>query len=48
MSKPMPNRPQTRMRLTVFGAASKSGRMKGAAISAAAVSASIRSGRCRA
>jgi len=47
-SKPIPDRPQTRMRLTVFGAASNSGRMNGAPISAAAVSASMRSGRCRA
>src|ERR1043165_6693730 len=44
MSKPMPNRPQTRMRLTVFGGAARYGRTKGTAIRAIAVSVSTRNG----
>src|SRR6516164_9949355 len=45
MSKPIPKRPQTRMRLTVFGAASTSGSTNGTAISTAAVTISTRTGR---
>src|SRR4029079_6050659 len=40
----MPNSPQTRMRLTVLGAASRAGSTKGTAISTAAVTISTRSG----
>src|SRR6185312_808770 len=46
MSKPSPNMPQTRMRLIVVGVNPRYGRMNGAAISAAAVRASTRKGRC--
>src|ERR1043165_1666181 len=46
MSKPRPNRPQTRMRLIVVGVNPRCGRMNGVAMSAAAVSASTRKGRC--
>ena len=42
MSKPMPNRPHTRMRLIVVGANPRYGRMNGVAISPMAVSASTR------
>src|SRR5262245_61358662 len=45
MSKPMPNRPQTRMRLTVFGANPRYGRTNGARINPAAVKVSISNGR---
>src|SRR5690242_11351233 len=47
MSKPMPNSPHTRTRLTVFGAASTSGSTNGTAISTAAVTISARTGRRR-
>src|SRR3954451_1358593 len=46
MSKPRPNRPQIRMRLIVAGEKPRYGRMNGAAISPAAVSASTRERRC--
>src|SRR5262245_28524589 len=46
MSKPMPNTPQTRMRLIVVGVNPKYGRMNGATISPAAVRTSMRKGRC--
>src|SRR5215467_9436090 len=46
MSKPRPNRPQTRIRFTVFGAKPRWGSTKGAAIRPIAVSVSIRKGRC--
>src|SRR5262249_37287569 len=46
MSKPMPNTPQTRMRLIVVGVNPKYGRTNGAAISAMAVRISTRKGRC--
>ena len=46
MSKPMPNRPQTRMRFTVVGVKPRCGSTNGAAISPIAVSASTRKGRC--
>src|SRR6185369_467478 len=42
MSKPMPNSPHTRMRLTVLGAEPRYGSTNGAAISASAVSVSTR------
>src|SRR5215831_321648 len=42
MSKPMPNKPQTRMRLTVFGAKPTYASTNGATIKAIAVTVSIR------
>src|SRR5262245_31173772 len=45
-SKPMPNTPQTRMRLMVVGVKPRYGRTNGAAIRAMAVKASMRRGRC--
>src|SRR3954465_118492 len=45
MSKPRPNKPQIRMRLIVAAEKPRYGRMNGATISAAAVSASTRKGR---
>src|SRR5215471_770125 len=42
MSKPMPKRPHTRMRLTVFGAKPRYGKVNGAAMSAITVSVSTR------
>ena len=45
MSKPIPNMPQTRMRFTVSGAASRYGSTNGAAISATAVTDSTTNGR---
>src|SRR5689334_25185304 len=46
MSKPSPNRPQTRIRFTVLGAKPRWGSTKGAAIRPMTVSVSIRKGRC--
>src|SRR5215469_18231361 len=46
MSKPRPNRPQTRMRLIVVGVNPRYGSTNGAAINAAAVRISTRKGRC--
>src|SRR3954467_11153452 len=45
MSKPNPNRPQTRMRLIVVGVKPRCGSTKGAAMSATAVATSTRTGR---
>src|SRR5438132_936698 len=45
MSKPIPNRPHTRMRLTVLGAASRWGSTNGTATRTAAVTISTRTGR---
>ena len=45
MSKPTPNRPQTRMRLTVVGEKPRCGSTNGAAISPTAVSVSTSRGR---
>src|SRR5579883_1192355 len=46
MSNPMPNRPQTMIRLIVVGVKSRCGRMNGAAISPNAVSTSTTKGLC--
>src|SRR3954471_9063240 len=46
MSKPMPNMPQTRMRLIVVGVKPRYGSTKGAAIRPAAVRISTKKGRC--
>src|SRR3954452_8009762 len=46
MSKPMPNRPQTRMRFIVVGVKPRYGSTNGAASKPAAVRISTRNGRC--
>src|SRR5262245_10394338 len=46
ISKPMPNSPQTRMRLIVVGVNPRYGRTKGAAINPTAANISMRKGRC--